>query len=410
MDLKRKKSSGEEREADGKGGVRRVNNVPLLLVGAVLLIFVGLIVMVGLKRMDESKSGSGRESIGTDSNLASSVMSAADNMNGLVPDGAAQETSLGVVRDPDAPPPPPADGDDKLRDARMAMLQKAIMAKTRLTSSAAKPGDGRQEQPGQAPPPRPGGPLAPPGAARPSPSGPPASRVPGVGGDAPYRADNNYAKFDNADGGDRWWLGNTTEKPHSPFELRAGFVIPAILMSGVNSELPGQIIGQVSEDVYDTPTGKHKLIPQGTRLVGTYNSDVAYGQSRVLIAWQRLVFPDGRAMDIGAMPGTSSDGYSGFKDKVNNHYVRIFGSALLMSGVIAGVTKVNNDTNNDPFGTSTGSILSQSIARELSNVTTQLIRKNLNISPTLEIRPGYRFNVMVVKDLNFPKPYRAFDY
>ena len=84
------------------------------------------------------------------------------------------------------------------------------------------------------------------------------------------------------------------------------------MISGINSQLPGQVIGQVSQNVYDTPTGKYLLIPQGSRLVGTYSSDVVYGQERVLVAWQRIVFPDGKAMDIGAMPGADSAGYSGF--------------------------------------------------------------------------------------------------
>ncbi len=92
-------------------------------------------------------------------------------------------------------------------------------------------------------------------------------------------------------------------------------------------------MAQVAQNVYDTPTGKHLFIPQGSRLVGSYSSDVAYGQARVLVAWQRIVFPDGKAMDIGAMPGADSAGYAGFNDQVNNHYVRLFGSAFLMSGV-----------------------------------------------------------------------------
>jgi type IV secretory pathway VirB10-like protein len=133
-------------------------------------------------------------------------------------------------------------------------------------------------------------------------------------------------------------LDSQPEAPRTPFELRAGFVVPATLISGINSDLPGQIMAQVAQHVYDTPTGKHLLIPQGSRLVGTYSSDVAYGQARVLVAWQRIVFPDGKAMDIGAMPGADSAGYAGFNDQVNNHYLRTFGSAFLMSGVTAGIT------------------------------------------------------------------------
>ena len=108
---------------------------------------------------------------------------------------------------------------------------------------------------------------------------------------------NNIAQFGNGSSGsgsgeqsDRWQLDSRLEAPRSPFELRAGFVIPGTLISGINSELPGQLMAQVAQNVYDTPTGKHLLIPQGSRLVGRYSSDVAYGQARVLVAWQRIVF------------------------------------------------------------------------------------------------------------------------
>ena len=221
---------------------------------------------------------------------------------------------------------------------------------------------------------------------------------------------NDVGQFAGSGQGDRWRLESQPEPPRSPYELRAGFVVPATLISGINSELPGQIMAQVSQDVYDTPLGKYKLIPQGSRLVGSYASDVAYGQSRILIGWQRIIFPDGKAMDIGSMPGSDSAGYAGFKDQVNNHYFRLFGSAFLMSAVTAGVALSQPDqapTNNRPTASSA---LSEALGQQLGNVTAQLISKNLNVAPTLEIRPGYRFNVIVTKDMTFSKPYMAFDY
>ncbi|MGL4447821.1 MAG: TrbI/VirB10 family protein [Aeromonas sp.] len=210
---------------------------------------------------------------------------------------------------------------------------------------------------------------------------------------------------------DRWQLDSQVQAPRSPFELRAGFVLPATLISGINSELPGQLMAQVSQPVYDTATGKYLLIPQGARLIGVYASDVAYGQSRVLIAWQRIVFPDGKAMDIGAMPGADGAGYAGFNDQVNNHYVRLFGSALLLSGVTAGVAISQDDGASADTGRPTlSSALTEALGQQLGQVTAQLIAKNMNVAPTLAIRPGYRFNVMVTKDLTFSKPYQAFDY
>jgi type IV secretion system protein VirB10 len=198
----------------------------------------------------------------------------------------------------------------------------------------------------------------------------------------------------------------------SPYELRAGFVMAATLISGINSDLPGQIMAQIAQNVFDTATGKYLLLPQGSRLVGSYSSDVAYGQARVLVAWQRIVFPDGKAMDIGAMPGADGVGYAGFNDQVNNHYLRLFGSALLMSAVTAGISysQQQNQTQT-PYGTpSASSAMSEALGQQLGQVTAQLIAKNMNIAPTLEIRPGYRFNVIVTKDMTFSKPYQSFDY
>ena len=153
------------------------------------------------------------------------------------------------------------------------------------------------------------------------------------------------------------------------------------------------------------------MLPQGSRLVGSYSSDVAYGQARVLVAWQRIVFPDGKAMDIGAMPGADGAGHAGFSDEVNNHYVRLFGSALLMSAVTAGVTySQRQNQNGTVLAPSASSALSEALGQQLGQATAQMIAKNLNVAPTLEIRPGYRFNVIVVKDLTFSKPYKSFDY
>jgi len=222
---------------------------------------------------------------------------------------------------------------------------------------------------------------------------------------------NSLAPFAAGSQGDRWKLDASPEAPRTPYELRTGFVVPATLISGSNSDLPGQIMGQVSQHVYDTPTGKHLLIPQGARLVGSYASDVVFGQARVLVAWQRIVFPDGKAMDIGAMPGADSAGNSGFHDLTNQHYLRLFGSAFLMSGVTAGIAYSQRD--NGSYGNqapTAGSAMSEALGQQLGQVTAQLIARNMSIAPTLEIRPGYRFNVVVTKDLTFARPYRSFDY
>lgn len=233
-----------------------------------------------------------------------------------------------------------------------------------------------------------------------------------VGGAAVSRNDIN--QFGKKGQGDRWLLNEQVSAPHSPYELRAGWVIPGVMISGINSDLPGQIVAQVSQDVYDTATGKNLLIPHGTRLVGTYSSDVGYGQEGVMIAWQRLVFPDGKALDIGSMPGADMAGYSGFRDQVNNHYVRVFGNALLLSGITATIAysqdRDQNSGNNTNQAPNMSSEMSAALGQTFGQAIAQVVQKNLNISPTLEIRPGYRFNIMVTKDLAFTKPYQSFDY
>jgi len=196
------------------------------------------------------------------------------------------------------------------------------------------------------------------------------------------------------------YLVSNRESAVSPYELRAGAVIPAVMVSGINSDLPGQIIGQVAENVYDTATGSYLLIPQGAKLVGTYDNAVTYGQSRVLVVWNRIIFPDASSLDINGMAGADQGGYSGFSDQVNNHYVRIFGSALLLSLFSAGIQLSQPQASSSSNGTYTSQqIIAGAVGQQLGNTGSRVIERNLNIAPTLEIRPGYLFNVMVTKDI-----------
>jgi type IV secretion system protein VirB10 len=455
-------------EVSKKSGVRRVNNWPMYIGGGAALVFLVVMMLVAADRAAQQNAPveSAAEKGGNSSIFAQEIAAGRDG--GMIPDAtqplivpelvdpnveqaAAPAGSLAVVRpnDLEAPPLPPGDGegrtreDDELERIRMAKMQQfteAVKAKT--TVQVVAPRSSGSSDYNAAPPASQDEALMRIAAARQriqaeAKSDPTAAykarleqlRASGIGGGssgasggassqgsdflAPSDggADDSYSVFANGQEGDRWELKSKPEAPRSPFELRAGFVVPATLISGINSDLPGQIMAQISQDVYDTPTGRHLLLPQGSRLVGSYSSDVAYGQSRVLVAWQRIVFPDGKAMDIGSMPGADQAGYSGFKDKVNNHYFRLFGSALLMSAVTAGVS-LSQEQDNSGFGTETtaSSAMSEALGQQLGQVTAQLISKNLNIAPTLEIRPGFRFNVIVTKDLTFSKPYKSFDY
>jgi type IV secretion system protein VirB10 len=199
-------------------------------------------------------------------------------------------------------------------------------------------------------------------------------------------------------------------QPISPYEVTAGMIVPAVLVTQGDSDLPGLMTGRVRENVYDSATGRHLLIPQGTTIVGVYDSVVTFGQQRLLVAWQRLIFPDGTKLNIGGMPGTDLLGAAGFDDQVDRHYQRVFGGALLLSVMTAGVTLSQEDDN--PSGLDQGSTrdqvkntLATALGQNLGEAASQMLRREMNVQPTLRVRPGYRFNVLVNKDLIFEGPY-----
>ena len=440
-----------------KSGVRRVNNLPIYILGGVMAAFLLVMVLVAMDRAEKSQTASaaGKDKGGNSSMFAKELVgNRKDGVTAAATPPAVPRLPDGQPVDLDAPPmPPQSQGGnlqpprdpeiDRIRMAKMQQFEHGVKAKTGVQVAAPRSGGGagaagsgserdellaRMQQARQR-------------AAALAGDDPTAAykarlaqlQAAGLGGGggggagtgasggsgAPQLLQtaslgggrNNLDAFGKRGQGDRWQLDSAPEAPRTPYELRAGFVVPATLISGVNSDLPGQIIAQVSQPVFDTPTGKYLLIPQGSRLVGSYSSEVSYGQSRIFIAWQRIAFPDGKAMDIGAMPGADSAGYAGLSDQVNNHYWRLFGSAFLMSGVTAGITLSQDKNASRINGSQTASgALSEALGQQLGQVTAQLIAKNLNIAPTLEIRPGYRFNVMVIKDMTFSKPYQAFDY
>ena len=203
------------------------------------------------------------------------------------------------------------------------------------------------------------------------------------------------------------YLAHFVQQPLSPYELKKGSVIPATMITGVNSDLPGRMIAQVNQNVYDSATGRYLLIPQGSRLFGRYDANVTYGQERVLVVWTDLTFPDGSTLHLGAMAGTDQAGYGGFADRVDNHELRIYGSALLISLVGAASEYAVATARNPGVGNVSltfGQAGVDNVSSTFGNVVRQTLQKNLNIQPTIEVRPGYRFNVIVEKDIVFP-PY-----
>jgi len=193
-------------------------------------------------------------------------------------------------------------------------------------------------------------------------------------------------------------------RPASPFVLQAGTIIPAALITGIRSDLPGQITAQVTENVYDTPTGRTRLIPQGARLIGIYDSQVAFGQSRVLLVWTRLIMPNGRSIVLERQPGADTSGFSGLEDEVDNHWVALFKAALLST--LLGVGSELGTTSGTGSNSDVITALRRGSSDSLNQTGQKVVQRNLNIQPTLTVRPGFPVRVIVNRDLVL-EPYKG---
>lgn len=182
------------------------------------------------------------------------------------------------------------------------------------------------------------------------------------------------------------------QAPPSPYVVQAGTVIPAALVTGLRSDLPGQITAQVTSHVYDSPSGRYLLIPQGSRLLGEYDSRVAAGQSRVLLAWTRLILPDGRSLVLERQPSADEAGYAGLEDGVDNHWGRVFLAAGLATVLNIGLETGDDD---DPVAEAIREGSQDTIGR----TGEEIVRQQLSVPPTLTVRPGFPVRVMVTRDL-----------
>jgi type IV secretion system protein VirB10 len=185
--------------------------------------------------------------------------------------------------------------------------------------------------------------------------------------------------------------------PRSPYEVKAGTIIPTTLLTGINSDLPGQIVGQVRENVYDTVSGAYLLIPQGSRLIAAYDSAVSFGQERVLVCWNRLIRPDGVSISLECMPGVDLAGSSGFSDEVNHHWWRIVTGVAL--GTLLSATADRAAGNVSGYSPTVPQLWAANAGGAVNQAATQITQKNLAIQPTITIRPGYSVNVLVSKDI-----------
>lgn len=187
------------------------------------------------------------------------------------------------------------------------------------------------------------------------------------------------------------------QTPKSPYQIMAGTVIAAALVTGINSDLPGQIIATVTENIYDTVTGHFLLVPQGARLLGQYDSQVAFGQSRVLLVWTRLLLPDGSSIVLDRLPGVDASGEAGLSDKVNWHWARIFQGAALSTMIEMGAELASPARQGN--GNTVLAAGRESIQGTVTDVGQQITKRNLNIQPTLTVRAGFPVNVIVNKDM-----------
>ncbi|SDR45128.1 type IV secretion system protein VirB10 [Rhizobiales bacterium GAS113] len=194
------------------------------------------------------------------------------------------------------------------------------------------------------------------------------------------------------------------QNPASAYVVQAGSVIPAALITGIRSDLPGQVTAQVTENVYDSPTGRFLLVPQGTKLIGIYDSQVAFGQDRVALVWTRLVMPNGKSIVLERQPGADTQGYSGLEDEVDHHWMQLFEAALLSSllGVGTEIGSSGNSSNQNDIVQA----LRRGSSDSLNQTGQQVVRRNLNIQPTLTIRPGFPVRVIVNRDLMLA-PYQS---
>lgn len=381
-------------------GIRRINWRLMGLVGAILVVLFGIpVAYTYYDRFNPNYgSGSSNEEPIRITEVATSPVKR--------PEQEAQVRR--VVLPPAQPAPVPMTGgmseaEAKAREKKAADLEAAMNAPGRVENTASKQTMPQQRQQPQQPhnvammPPPPGMPRLV------QPQGMPGDMEYGSQGDVNQQGQKQA--FLNASNDNSPYLKNTRMAPLGITEVKTGSIIPGVMITGINSDLPGQITGQVRQNVYDSATGRFILIPAGARLVGTYDSGISAGQERVLVAWNDIIFPDGSRLSLDTMPGADKSGIAGMKDKVDNHYVRTFGQAFLLSLFSAGAQlSQTRGSVNGSFSAS--QIMAAAIGMQAYSLGSQLIRRGLNIQPTLEISPGMEFSIMVTKDIILP-PWRG---
>lgn len=197
-------------------------------------------------------------------------------------------------------------------------------------------------------------------------------------------------------------LAARVERPPSPYEVLAGTIVPAVLITAIRSDLPGPVIAQVRENVYDTVTGNVLLIPQGARLLARYDAMVVWGQDRVLVCWNRLLFPNGDSIDLECMPAADLQGQAGLADQVDEHWARLIAGAAVSSLLAA--TAQGAAGNTTGFSPSVPQLWANGGAQAVNQTGQQIVHRDLIVAPTIVVRPGFSVNVIVNRDMVLP-PY-----
>ena len=202
-----------------------------------------------------------------------------------------------------------------------------------------------------------------------------------------------------------YYLQRNVEYAVSNYEIKAGTAIPAQLDIEINSDIGGPAVAHITRTMYDTVTGAHSLIPKGTKIYGNVNSNINFGQTRVDVIWERIIFPNGASLVVQNMQSADRSGQMGLHHTVNNHYDRLFGGAILLSAISSGI-QLSQPTNRG-FNTypTIGETVAGSLGQNLGNVSNELIRRQMDVKPTITIPNGEYFMIIVNKDMVFPAPY-----
>jgi conjugation trbI family protein len=202
-----------------------------------------------------------------------------------------------------------------------------------------------------------------------------------------------------------FYSANTVMPSLSRYEIKTGTMIPAVLLTSINSDLPGEILAQVTMDVHDFRTLKYTLIPKGSRLIGRYDSNITYGQNRLLVVWDRIIFPNGQTLLLDNFQGVDVLGNAGLKGKVNNHFWKLLRSIVLSAGInmaAGALESVNVNVNSSSRAKISVGAGTNDLARNVESIGSKIIDKDLNQQPTIQIKRGSRFNIFVNADMVLP--------